>query len=82
MKHLLLAATAFAFAAPAVAQTGNQGMNHAMPAGGSMTAADVGVAPLTGTTPTVQTFMTSTHQHRKHALSTWPMLKTSPCSTP
>lgn len=54
MKHLLLAATAFALAAPVIAQTGHQGMNHSMPmaAAGSMTAADVGVAPLTGTTPT------------------------------
>ncbi len=52
MKHFLLAATAFALAAPAVAQT-NQGMSHSMPmASGSMTAADVGVAPITGTTPT------------------------------
>lgn len=52
MKHLLLAATAFAFAAPAAAQTNHQGMNHSMPASGSMTAADVGVAPITGTSAT------------------------------
>ena len=54
MKHLLLAATAFALASPAAAQTNHQGMNHSMPmaAAGSLTAADVGVAPLTGTTPT------------------------------
>ena len=53
MKHLLLAATAFALAAPAAAQTNHQGMNHSMPMqAGAMTAADVGVAPITGTTPT------------------------------
>ncbi len=54
MKHFLLAATAFALAAPVVAQTNHQGMNHSMPMApaGSLTAADVGVAPLTGTTPT------------------------------
>ncbi|HEX8383698.1 MAG TPA: DUF4142 domain-containing protein [Sphingomonas sp.] len=52
MKHFFLAATAVALAAPLAAQTSHQGMNHAMPAGASMTAADVGVAPITGTTPT------------------------------
>ncbi|WP_375429547.1 DUF4142 domain-containing protein [uncultured Sphingomonas sp.] len=48
MKYILLAATAFALAAPATART-----TQSMPmASGSMTASDVGVAPLTGTTPT------------------------------
>lgn len=48
MKHLLLAATAFALAAPAAAQT-----TQSMPmASGSMTASDVGVAPVTGTSAT------------------------------